>query len=91
MEENYMATTRNGHELKDMYNPETNTLDIRSNGLYPSNVLSNLCSNGFRLDGMVCSSMEGFLQSLKRKEQAAADMQHEGRQCSENERHIVAD
>ena len=68
MEENYMATTRNGHELKDMYNPETNTLDIRSNGLYPSNVLSNLCSNGFRLDGLVCSSMEGFLQSLKRKE-----------------------
>ena len=68
MEENYMATTRNGHELKDMYNPETNTLDIRSNGLYPSNVLSNLCSNGFRLDGLVCGSMEGFLQSLKRKE-----------------------
>ena len=28
MEDNYMATTRNGHELKDMYNPETNTLDI---------------------------------------------------------------
>ena len=68
MEENYMAITRNGHELKDMYNPEINTLDIRSNGLYPSNVLSNLCSNGFRLDGMVCGSMEGFLQSLKRKE-----------------------
>lgn len=68
MEDNYMATTRNGHELKDMYNPDTNTLDIRSNGLYPSNVLSNLCSNGFRLDGMVCGSMEGFLQSLKRKE-----------------------
>lgn len=68
MEENYMSTTRNGHELKDMYNPETNTLDIRSNGLYPSNVLSNMCSNGFRFDGMVCSSMEGFLQSLKRKE-----------------------
>ena len=62
MEENYMATTRNWHELKDMYNPDTNTLDIRSNGLYPSNVLSNLCSNGFRLDGMVCGSMEGFLQ-----------------------------
>ena len=68
MEDNYMATTRNGHELKDMYNPETNTLDIRSNGLYPSNVLSNMCSNGFRFDGMVCGSMEGFLQSLKRKE-----------------------
>lgn len=68
MEEDYKATTRNGHDLKDMYNPETNTLDIRSNGLYPSNVLSNLCSNGFRFDGMVCGSMEGFLQSLKRKD-----------------------
>ena len=68
MEENYMNTTLNGHEQKDMYNPETNTLDIRSNGLYPSNVLSNMCSNGFRLDGIVCGSMEGFLQSLKRKE-----------------------
>ena len=68
MEENYMATTWNGHELKDMYNPETNTLDIRSNGLYPSNVLSNMYSNGFLFDGMECGSMEGFLQSLKRKE-----------------------
>ena len=62
MEDNYMATTRNGHELKDMYNPETNTLDIRSNGLYPSNVLSNMYSNGFLFDGMECGSMEGFLQ-----------------------------
>lgn len=68
MEEDYKATTRNGHELKDMYNPETNTLDIRSNGLYPSNVLSNLCSNVFRFERMVCGSMEGFLQSLKRKD-----------------------
>ena len=58
MEEDYMDTTRNGHEPKDMYDQETNTLDIRSNGLYPSNVLSNLCSNGFRLDGMVCGSMD---------------------------------
>lgn len=31
MEENYMNTTLNGHEQQDMYNPETNTLDIRSN------------------------------------------------------------
>ena len=44
--EDYFATTRNGHQLVDFYDPETNTLDIRSNGLYPSNVLSNLCSNG---------------------------------------------
>lgn len=68
MEENIYATSRNGHELKDMYDPETNTLDIRSNGLYPSNVLSNLCSNGFRFDGMICGSMEGFLQSLKQQD-----------------------
>lgn len=64
--ENEFATTRNGHERKDFYDPDTNTLDIRSNGLYPSNVLSNLCSNSFRLDGILCNSMEGFLQSLKR-------------------------
>ena len=30
--------------------------------------MSNVCSNGFRFDGMLCGSMEGFLQSLKRKE-----------------------
>ena len=66
--EDYKATSRNGHQLTDNYDPETNTLDIRSNGLYPSNVLSNLCSNGFRFDGVVCGSMEGFLQSLKHKE-----------------------
>ena len=67
MEENYFATSRNGHELKDMYNPDTNTLDIRSNGLYPSNVLSNLCNNAFVFEGVECGSMEGFLQSLKYK------------------------
>ena len=61
-------TERNGHQLMDFYNPETNTLDIRSNGLYPSGVLSNLCSNGFRFEGMVCGSMEGFLQSLKQQD-----------------------
>lgn len=66
--EDYFASTRNGHELNDFYDRESNTLDIRSNGLYPSNVLSNLCSNGFRLDGMICGSMEGFLQSLKQKD-----------------------
>lgn len=64
--ENEFATTRNGHDLKDFYDRESNTLDIRSNGLYPSNVLSNLCSNSFKIDGMLCGSMEGFLQSLKR-------------------------
>ncbi len=43
-------------------------MDIRSNGQYPSGVLSNLCSNGFRFEGMVCGSMEGFLQSLKQQD-----------------------
>lgn len=69
MEENYFATSRNGHELKDMYDPETNTLDIRSNGLYPSNVLSNMYSNAFVFEGVECGSMEGFLQSLKCKDE----------------------
>jgi len=68
--EDYMATTRNGHQLIDFYDPDANTLDIRSNGLYPSNVLSNLCSNGFRFDGVLCGSMEGFLQSLKQQEKS---------------------
>lgn len=66
--EDYKAKTRNGHQLIDFYDPDANTLDIRSNGLYPSNVLSNLCSNGFRFEGIVCGSMEGFLQSLKQKD-----------------------
>lgn len=43
-------------------------IDIGSKASYPADVLSNLCSNGFRFDGVVCGSMEGFLQSLKRKD-----------------------
>ena len=43
-------------------------IDIWSKDPYPSNVLSNLCSNGFKFDGMLCGSMEGFLQSLKQKD-----------------------
>lgn len=43
-------------------------MDIWSKSPYPANVLSNLCSNGFCFDGIICGSMEGFLQSLKRKE-----------------------
>lgn len=66
--EDYTTTSRKGYEQIDYYNPETNTLDIRSNGMYPSGVLSNLCSNGFRFEGMICSSMEGFLQSLKHRD-----------------------
>ena len=43
-------------------------VDIWSKTEYPADVLSNLCSNGFRFDGMMCGSMEGFLQSLKQKD-----------------------
>ena len=43
-------------------------IDIWSKSEYPAGVLSNLCSNGFRFDGMICGSMEGFLQSLKQKD-----------------------
>lgn len=43
-------------------------VDIWSKDPYPSDVLSNLCSNGFRFDGVLCGSMEGFLQSLKQKD-----------------------
>lgn len=69
MEDN-KARSCNGNQQIEFYDPETNTLDIRSNGVYPSNVLSNLCSNGFRLDGVICGSMEGFLQSLKQQEKS---------------------
>lgn len=68
MEEKCNITNFCSHKLKDCYDPVANTLDIRSDGLYPSNVLSNLCSNGFQFEGMVCGSMEGFLQSLKYKD-----------------------
>lgn len=43
-------------------------IDIWSKNAYPADVLSNLCSNGFRFDGVVCGSMEGFLQSLKQQD-----------------------
>lgn len=64
----YFALTRNGHDLVDMLNLKDGTLDIRSNGLYPSNVLSNMCDNAFIIDGVECASMESFLQSLKQSD-----------------------
>lgn len=63
--EDYFEKTRNGHMRIDCYDPDNNTLDINSGGLYPSNVLSNMCDNSFEMDGVRCMSMEGFLQSLK--------------------------
>lgn len=40
-------------------------LDIYSKGAYPSDVLSNFYPNAFAIDGVECGGMEGFLQSLK--------------------------
>ena len=63
--ENPYATYRNGHQLFNTFNPEDNTLDIRSNALWPANVLSNLWEKPFVFEDVECGSMEGFLQSLK--------------------------
>ncbi len=40
-------------------------IDIYSKGDYPADALSNFYPHGFTIDGVVCASMEGFLQSLK--------------------------
>ena len=58
--EDYMVTTGAGPQKVDYYDAETNTLVIRSNGAYPSGVLSNLCSNGFRFDGMYAVAWRAF-------------------------------
>lgn len=42
-------------------------MDIRSKSGYPSSSLSNFAPHRFEIDGVVCHSMEGFLQSLKFK------------------------
>ena len=43
-------------------------IDIHSRGKYPSNVLSNFWGNTFTYDGVLCKSMEGFLQALKHRD-----------------------
>ena len=42
-------------------------MDIGSKSGYPASALSNFAPHPFELDGVKCSSMEGFLQSLKFK------------------------
>lgn len=44
---------------------KTNIIDIHSKGEYPSCALSNFAAHEFYIDNVKCSSMEGFLQSLK--------------------------
>ena len=65
---NGKTTTRNEYQPVDLFDRSSKSLDIRINGFYPSNVLSNLYSNEFCFDGMICGSMEGALQSLKQKD-----------------------
>jgi hypothetical protein len=43
----------------------SNLLDIGSKGGYPAGELSNFTAREFEIDGVLCGSMEGFLQSLK--------------------------
>lgn len=40
-------------------------MDIRSGCGYPASALSNFSAHPFTIDGVLCNSMEGFLQSLK--------------------------
>jgi hypothetical protein len=40
-------------------------MDIGSKQGYPASALSNLSPHPFEIDGVLCNSMEGFLQSLK--------------------------
>ena len=44
-------------------------MDIGSGSNYPSCTLSNFAPHPFELDGVHCNSMEGFLQSLKFKDE----------------------
>lgn len=44
-------------------------MEIYSKNAYPSNSLSNFAAHTFIIDGVLCNSMEGFLQSLKYKNQ----------------------
>lgn len=44
-------------------------MDIGSGNGYPSAALSNFAPHPFTIDGIQCNSMEGFLQSLKFKDE----------------------
>lgn len=44
-------------------------MDIGSKSGYPSSSLSNFAGHRFEIDGITCNSMEGFLQSLKFKDE----------------------
>lgn len=49
-------------------------MNIGSKAKYPASALSNFAGHRFMYDGVLCNSMEGFLQSLKWK---SVEMQEE--------------
>lgn len=53
--------------MLDGMNDKSKTINIHSKGDYPSCALSNFAEHEFNIDNVPCSSMEGFLQSLKFK------------------------
>ncbi len=64
-------------------------IDIYSGGEYPANTLSNFTARSFTIDGVVCGSMEGFLQSLKflcptKQRKVCALIGKEAKKCGEN-------
>ena len=70
----------------------TNIIDIHSKGTYPSCALSNFADHEFYIDNVKCSSMEGFLQSLKfksiKKQKRICLLS--GKEAKESTRHNIA-
>lgn len=73
-------------------NTDMNIIDIHSKGEYPSCELSNFAEHEFCIDGVKCSSMEGFLQSLKfrsiKKQNQVCSLA--GKEAKNSTRHTVA-
>ena len=73
-------------------NTDMNIIDIHSKGEYPSCELSNFAEHEFCIDGVKCSSMEGFLQSLKfrsiKKQNHVCSLA--GKEAKNSTRHTVA-
>lgn len=71
---------------------DSNIIDIYSKGEYPSCALSNFAEYEFYIDNVKCSSMEGFLQSLKfksiKKQQQVCLLT--GKDAKNSTRHTIA-
>ena len=51
--------------MKGQLNMDKKIIDIGYKSEWPASALSNFAAHRFVIDGVVCESMEGFLQSLK--------------------------